>query len=68
MRANGLESVRSKLEHWYHLGATGGLPVRAGTGSKLPVAPLYEAIPVPKLEYSLKRAPVSLRFDNLNSP
>ncbi len=29
------------------LGATGGLTVRAGTGSKLPVAPARQSVPVP---------------------
>ena len=33
--------------YWYRLGATGGLSARADTGSKLPVAPVWQTIPVP---------------------
>ena len=33
--------------YWYRLGATGGLTARADTGSKLPVAPANQTVPVP---------------------
>ena len=52
MRPQGSIMVRQRtvgriVWYWYRLGATGGLPARADTGSKLPVAPVKQTIPVP---------------------
>ncbi len=45
--------MRSKLQHWYGLDATGGLTARAGTGSKLPVAPTSQTVPASKRRHPI---------------
>ncbi len=44
-----IQQVNHAHKDWYHWGGTGGWSARAGTGSKLPVAPLCETIPVPPI-------------------